>query len=186
MNRKPWVIIITVMTVCAVILGHVNVGAQSVQSTAQVVKATFLYNFAKFIKWPDKAFKSPNSPIVLCILGEDTLGDAFTVIKNKTAGGRRVLIHYFKDVSEIDICHILFISSSEKNNFSQILKYIKGIPYLTVSDTETFTQHGGMIYLFQQGNNIRFEINLKAAEEAHLKISSQLLKLARLFKADEQ
>ena len=185
MNKKLWVAI-TAMTVYAVMLIPVNIGAQPVRSTSQVVKTTFLYNFAKFIKWPDKAFKSPDSPIVLCILGEDTLGDALTVIKNKTASGRRLLIRYVRDVSEIDICHILFISSSEKDNFSQILKYIKGIPYLTVSDTETFTQHGGMIYLFQQGNNIRFEINLKAAEEAHLKISSQLLKLARLFKADEQ
>ncbi|MDM8554468.1 YfiR family protein [Desulfococcaceae bacterium HSG7] len=186
MNRKPWVIIITVVTVCTVILGHVNVGAQSVQSTAQIVKATFLYNFAKFINWPDKAFKSPDSPILLCILGENTLGEALTVIKNKAAGGRRLLIRYCSDVAETDGCHILFISPSEKENFSHILEEIKGTPCLTVSDTETFTQHGGMIYLFQQGNKIRFEINLEASKEARIKISSQLLKLARLFKTDEQ
>ncbi len=184
MNRKFWVVL-TVMTLCIVMTETVNLDAQPVRSTAQVVKATFLYNFAKFIDWPNNTFKNPDSPILLCILGENTLGEALTVIKNKTAGGRRLLIRYCRDVAETDGCHILFISPSEKENFSHILKDIKGVPCLTVSDTETFTQHGGLIYLFQKGNKIRFEINLEASRKARLKISSHLLKLARLFKADE-
>jgi len=85
---------------------------------------------------------------------------------------------------QIKKCHILFITSSEEANLAKILSSIKGLPSLTVSDMEGFVQRGGIVRLFTAGNKIRFEVNPQAAKRSFLKISSKLLKLAKIFEED--
>ncbi len=166
----------------AAIFMPLNAASQAAKSSEYIVKATFLYNFAKFVEWPADAFEGPDAPVILCILGEDIFGDALKTIENKVIRGRNLLIRQCQDTNETKGCHILFISPSEDEKLPKILSDMKGMPSLTVSDTEGFVQSGGIIRFFTMGNKIRFEINPEAAKLSHLKISSRLLKLARIFK----
>lgn len=50
---------------------------------------------------------------------------------------------------------------------------------LTIGESEAFAECGGMITQVVEGGRVRFDINLQAAADAHLKISSKLLELAR-------
>src|SRR2546421_6062282 len=43
-------------------------------SSEYLIKAGFIYNFAKFVEWPSAAFAQPDSPIVIGILGTDPFG----------------------------------------------------------------------------------------------------------------
>ncbi len=81
-------------------------------------------------------------------------------------------------ISEAGGCQILFISRSEQRRLSALLAALKGHNTLTVSDIDGFAHEGGMIQLLLQDNQVRFEINLRAAQAAELTISSNLLKLA--------
>lgn len=147
------------------------------------LKAAFLYNFAKFVDWPPKAFPSPGTPISLCVLGADPFGaDLERTIKNETVGGRPFVIRRFDTVQESGGCHILFISLSEKDRLGRVLAPLRNLPVLTVSEWSDFTQTGGIINFVVEDNKIRFQINLAAAEQAGLKISSQLLKLAKIVR----
>lgn len=147
-----------------------------------LVKAAFLYNFAKFVEWPADAFVDDHSPITLCILGQDPFGEALDSIKNKTIRGRELMIKQHANIENLESCHMLFISQSEKNNLSRIFEKINGWNVLTLGDMENFTQDGGIINLITRENKIRFEININAAQHSNLKISSQLLKLAIIVK----
>ena len=145
------------------------------------VKAAYLFNFAKFIEWPPKAFSAQNTPFTFCVLGADPFGaDLERTIKNETVGGREIAIRRLKRIQERDLCHVLFISSSEKDNLPQILGVLKNSSVVTVSEFDSFTQQGGMINLYVEDHRVRFEINLGPAENAGLRISSKLLKLAKL------
>ena len=77
--------------------------------------------------------------------------------------------------------HILFISASEKAWLPAMLSGLGEASVLTVSDMEHFTERGGMISLRLVGQKVRFDINLDATERAGLKLSSQLLRLARVI-----
>jgi len=147
-----------------------------------MVKATFLYNFAQFVEWPEDAFKSPDAPLNLCILGKDPFGEAITAIKDKFVRRRPLLIRYCKDTREVEGCHILFISKPKEGDGVCPLPELKKKPWLTVSDAKGFAADGGMIRLFRMGKKIRFEINPAAAKRSCLKISSRLLKLAKIVK----
>ncbi len=158
----------------------VSGAAPGVASEYQL-KAAFLYNFAKFIDWPPKAFPGANTPFTFCVLGADPFGaDLEQTIKNQNLGGREIVIQRLKRPPERDACHILFISRSEQESVAQILGALKTATVLTVSEFESFTKLGGMINLYIEENRIRFEINVAPAENAGLRISSKLLKLAKL------
>jgi hypothetical protein len=150
------------------------------------VKAIFLYNFAKFVEWPETAFKDNNSPIIIGVIGKDPFGEILDkAIYGEKIMGRELILKRFSKISEIESCHILFIAFSDREEVAQIIKHINGLSVLTIAELEGFPQLGGIINFVLKENKIGFEINIDAAERAHLKISSKLLKLAKIIREDK-
>lgn len=147
------------------------------------LKAAMLYNLTRFVEWPAAAYADAQAPTVLCILGRDPFGDSLTSIAtSQTGGGRPVQIRRIANNKEIKGCHVAYISSSERKNIAQILAGLKGASVLTVGEMAQFAARGGMIQFSLEEKQVRFEVNLEAASEADLKISSRLLVLARVVK----
>ncbi len=183
MVRK--VISLTVFTtIFVMVMSGLSRVANSQEADEYLVKAAFLYNFVKFIDWPSEAFKDNLSPIKLYILGKDPFGDALDTIKDKAVKGRKLTLKRIQGVDEVRGCHILFISPSERGNVQQIIQSVRNSPVLTISEMERFTQVGGMINFIIVENKVQFEINPEAAQQNRLKISSQLLKLARIVTSE--
>ena len=148
------------------------------------VKAAYLYNFAKFVYWPETAFKDEHSPIVIGILGNDPFGAVLEeTLAGKKVGGRKFEVKRFKWVQDLERCNILYISSSEKQDLEKILEKIKGWGVLTVSDTEGFAERGVILNLVKKLDKIRFKVNMDAAKDSRIKISSTLLQLTRIVTA---
>lgn len=148
--------------------------------TEYEVKAAFIYNFAKFIEWPDLPSISSDSVFVIGIIGEDPFGTVFeeTIGQNQVQG-KQIVIRRFKNLDELIPVHILFISQSEKSRTHRILNILLDVPVLTVGEFEGFLESEGIIYLFLEGNRVRFMVNRKAAEDKKLDISAKLLNLAK-------
>lgn len=175
-------------------------------ATEYQLKAAFLYNFMKFVEWPN-ILSNPQSgnsetkkePLLVCVLGENNLKDPLNSLSEKTIKDRPVKIEFidgfeaFKkkhgDASVEDYleqiqktiisCHLLFVGASEKERLAEILKLSEKKPILTVSDIGNFAGVGGVIEFVTENNKMRFDINVVSAEAKKLKISSQLLQLAR-------
>jgi len=175
-------ILLLAVTVLLVLNTQDNAYAKQTPSSETLIKAAFLYNFAKFVEWPVDAFADDQTPLTLGILGKDPFGDALETIRDKSVGGRRLEIKRSKTIQDLEKCHILFISGSEKNRVKMIFNGLKGSNTLTVGDMESFAQRGGIINFISVDKKIRFEINVDAAMQTGLKISSKLLKLARIIK----
>lgn len=154
--------------------------AQPQTATEYQVKAAFLYNFAKFVEWPQEALSNEQA-FVIGIVGEDPFG-AFLdeAVAGKTVRDKRIAVKRFSRMEEAAGAHILFISDSEAGNVARIVKQLNRVPVLTVSDLDRFAERGGMVQLETEQNRVRFAINVAAVERAGLKPSSQLLKLARI------
>ncbi len=143
------------------------------------IKAAYLYQFANYTAWPPAALGDKDAPFILGIYGENPFSDILNGFTNKFVHDRPIRIKKCSRLDEAKDCHLLFISSSEKNNLPAILPYLKTRSILTVADTPSFLDLGGIINLTTANNKVGFEINLAAAEEAKLKISSQVLGLAK-------
>jgi hypothetical protein len=155
----------------------------SAQVNEYQLKAAFLYNFGKFVEWPSSVFKAPADPFAVCVLGEDPFGRALgDVMYGKALFGRPVQIRRVPNVQQGSFCQILFISSSERKSFRSILTDLKASPVLTVGDTEGFAEAGGVANFTLDGEMLRIEINIEAARQKSLLISSKLLNLARIVR----
>jgi hypothetical protein len=147
------------------------------------LKAAMLYNLTRFVEWPPSAYPDPQAPIFLCILGKDPFGSSLTsLVLKQTVNGRLVLIRHPENDKAVRGCHVLYISSSERKTIVQIFSTLKGSSVLTVGEMSQFAAHGGMIQFSLEDQQVRFAINLDAASQAGLKISSRLLVLARIIK----
>lgn len=144
------------------------------------VKAAFLYNFAKFVEWPDEVSKN-TAPIILCVLGKNLFDGDIDIIQGKPVKGRILAVKHASSIQEVGNCQILFISSSEKNRITQILHELRDYSIFTIGDSEGFAQQGVIINFYIEQDKVRFEINVDAARQARIRISSRLLKLARII-----
>src|SRR5262245_21432839 len=142
------------------------------------MKAAFLYNFARFVQWPEA---DQNSPVRFCVYGKDPFGKLLDEsLRDKNMEGRPLEIQRLSGLKDIEECHVLFVGAS--SDISSVLRQIGNHPILTVSETPGFTQMGGIINFVLQDQKVRFEINPQTAAAAGLKISSQLLRLALISK----
>jgi uncharacterized protein DUF4154 len=159
-----------------------NAPAQS--SPEYQLKAVFLFNFAQFVEWPAGAFPEPDTPLGICILGEDPFGGYLDeTVRGETVGNHPLAVRRYRTVDEVRGCHILFVSRQEQGHLKEILDSLKGHSVLTVSDAERFASRGGMIRFVTDRNRIRLRINLEAARAANLTLSSKLLRPAQIVPA---
>lgn len=142
------------------------------------IKAAFIYNFAKFIEWPETKFTDAKAPLILGILGSGPIGAALESLENKTVRGRQLTIQQVAAPENLSQYHMLYICKSEKPELNRIIEHLGSQPILTISDIQDFVKTGGHINLVIRQNKIRFIINSVAAKKANLKISSRLLKLS--------
>ena len=157
-------------------------GARAEDTSEYYIKAAYLYNFAKFMTWPDDTFEGPDSPFILCIVGNSPFGEAIKTLDNKMIGKRKYVVQSCEDLGQVQKCHILYVSPSEQGHIQTILNKAAGISCLTVSDLEDFTQNGGMVRFFLKGKKIQFEINIDNVKRSKLNVSSRLLKIATIVK----
>jgi len=155
--------------------------------TEYEVKAAYIFNFSKFIKWPSASFDNQASPYVLGIYGNDPFGSIIKkIIGNRKSNGRNWVVKYYSRPDQIKQCHILFISDIKPSELRKVLDHTSKLPILTVGDEiNKFCQQGGEINFTPKNSGKRFEINNKEANRAGLSISSKLLMLSKIISTDE-
>lgn len=145
-----------------------------------LVKAAFVFNFAKFTEWPALP---PAAPFVTCVVGDDELAAALVAtIRGQQISGRAVEVLRPADPAAWPACHLLFVADAEARQAAGGLTTVKTRPVLTVSDSKDFARSRGIIELYLEQGRMRFAINTDAAERAGLHISSRLLGLARVIR----
>lgn len=150
------------------------------------VKAAFVYNFAKFIEWPQGSLRSPDHPFTVCVLQHNPFGQALeSTIRGKSIQGRPLAFRQITDVHQCAECQILFISSLEARRFRSLPEPLKQSGILTVGEAPGFASNGGVINFKIEDGHVRFEINIEAAERARLHISSKLLSLAQIVRPEK-
>ncbi len=155
-----------------------SANAQAAPPTEYEVKAAFIHNIAKYVEWPDAS--RSGGALKLCLLGQSPFGNALEALRGKVIGDKVWEIVPANQQTNLSHCQVLFIAASESDKLGQVLENIKGDAVLTVADSDGFAGQGVMVNFYLEQNRVRFEINRDAASRGGFRISSQLLKLARI------
>lgn len=150
-----------------------------------VVKAGFVFNFAKYVEWPAEAFDSPRAPIRVGVAGEDPFGGALErTLKDKTVNGRGFTIERYPEPSDVKRCHILFVAGGDPARAKLFLDAAKSPGVLTVGEEKDFARQGGVVTVLIEEGKPKLELNLDAARERNVTISAKLLKVAAVVRAE--
>jgi hypothetical protein len=162
-----------------VVLALIAGVARGEQTPEYQVKAEFVERFTRFIDWP--AGTDGHGAFLIGIIGDNPFnGYLQRMAADRRIKGRAVEIRHLTDPTQVDACQIVFICGSERDRLRKILNRTESKPILTISDSAGFAASGVLINFYMSGETVRFEMNESAIERSGLKVSSRLLKLARL------
>ncbi|HUB98076.1 MAG TPA: YfiR family protein [Stellaceae bacterium] len=154
--------------------------AAALEATEPAIKAAYLYKFGFFVEWPQAAFTADNSPINLCIVGNDPFGSLLDdMVNGQKIGARPVVVRRMSTIAAKSGCHIVYMSNDQNAQASAALASLRGSDVLTVTDrTADSGNNVGIINFVMKDNKVRFDIDDDAAASGGLTISSRLLNLA--------
>ena len=145
------------------------------------IKAAYLYNFTQFITWPEQTFTPRDQTLIIGVYGENPFnGFLENVVRGEKAKGRTIQVRYINSVEDLNACHVLYIGTYNRKEIKELLSECHNRNILTVSDSENFIKLGGMVRFVTVNNNVKFQINPIVVENAGLKISSKVLRLAEI------
>ena len=174
---------VSVGVVVATLFGCLLVVPRASAQSEDQIMAAFLFNFLRYVEWPKDAFDRNDMPVSICMLSSKEFGDVVSkTVSGKTVADRPVVVRWTADLPEAAGCHILFIGSEFDKSHEEAVAALSQMSVFTVADQEGFARAGGIANFFRADKRIRFEINPRAAKKAGLKISSRLLRLAKIVK----
>ena len=150
-------------------------------SSEHLLKAGYVYNFAKLVEWPASMAPS-GQPIVIGVLGNDDFATVLSqVVERKSRDDRTFVV---KRVKSGDLkacaCHILYIGGPHGEGTAEIIELQNSASVLTIAEASDFARRGGIVGLTLAGPKVRLVVNVDAAARASLVISSRLLALATI------
>ena len=142
------------------------------------VKAAYLLNFIRFTEWPES--NGIDKSVTLCTLGEDPFGEILEdTFKDRDVSGKKLKIQRYKSSAKAaEQCDVIFISEDGAVD-KGFMRSLSVLPVLTVSASNTVSIKASILKLVPEQDTIQFEINLKLAKKAGLKLSSRMIPLAR-------
>lgn len=138
--------------------------------------AVYIYQFIKYIKWPDA---NSSGDFVIGVLGDTpALEHLQKMADTKSAGNRDIVIRRFANVNDITKAHILFVPKNAVETVSEVLKKTNNSGTMLITEEEGFGLEGSNINFVERKGRLVFELNSAAMEREQLKVSSELAKLA--------
>lgn len=143
------------------------------------VYSMMVYNFIKYVQWPDHA---ESGEFVIGVVGN---ADLFTTLNTwyggKPRGGKTYVIKKFSSAAEVANCHVVFIDKSKSGEFDAVNNKVKGKGTLVITDKAGLGEKGSGINFKNVDNKLKFELNQRAMEASNLKVSGALSSMAILI-----
>lgn len=148
------------------------------QAFAQKEKyqSIFIYNFSKYVKWPDNM---NSGKFIIGVLGNSVIQNELKeMAASKQVNGMPIEVKQCSSVADIKGCHILYIASSESGKLDQVVTQTQSQSVLIVTDKPGLAKQGSAINFVEVEGKIKFELNQGNAESHGLKVSGSLSSLA--------
>lgn len=140
------------------------------------IKAVFIYNFTKYIEWP-QAYKE--GEFTIGIVGETPLySELIKMTETKKVANQTLEVKKFSSPNDVTKCHILYVSKDKSQSLTDIIKKVKNNSTLLVTEESGLADKGSGINFIIKDNRQKFELNKSNVEKYKLKVSSNLEALA--------
>lgn len=162
----------------AILASSPSIGAQTRRLREIEVKAAYLLNFGRFVRWP-RASLPPSAPFGVCVLGADPFGAVLdATLGGELIDGHPVVARRAASAADAAGCQIVYLATLPRRELAATVSDLAKWPMLTVSDQPQFVDAGGMVQFVTIDGRVRFELNATAAERGGLMFNSELARVA--------
>ena len=143
------------------------------------LKTAFLYNFILFTQWPAEWQAENTASLNVCTIGQDQFGPVLEQLQGRKIRDRRLMLKREISLDQVRECHLLYISANDAENLARIREQLRDSSVLTVSDLNPASSERTIINMIIENKRLVFDVDMVAAKQARLVMSSKLLRLAR-------
>ena len=153
--------------------------AYAQERSVEEVYSMMVYNFTKYVQWPDHA---GSGEFVIGVVGSTEIHKILSDwYGGKPRGSKTYVIKKFNSAAEVTDCHVVYIDKSKSNDFDAVNNKVKGKGTLVITDKNGLGEKGSSINFKMIDNKLKFELNQKAIEGSNLKVSGALTSMAILI-----
>lgn len=155
-------------------------GQTAVINREPAIKAAYIYQCLKYVRWPDSAFNSISEPLVIGTVGKSSVATMLThIVARKKHIGMRPLKHVtVSSVDEAGRCHLLYFDPSSK--LEGYADALRTRPVLLIGEASAFLEAGGVIAFIVSENKVRLHLSLNEARKRDLTIASPLARITTI------
>ena len=172
---------IVFILILALLMQAPTMASNTAGNTQDLIRAAMVYNFCKFVEWPHE---KTHENLVLGVISDGFEVPDFSSIDGKSVQAQQLEVRTVSSRKDLAECHLLFIAEGQNMPLQDAFAESRNESILTISEIDDFCTQGGIIQMVPRRGKMRFFINRKAADDAGLTLSSQLLKRARIVEGD--
>ena len=150
------------------------------EETNAKIKAIYIYNFTKYIEWPE-SYKQGNFVIGIIGTNNELINELNKMATVKTVGNQHLEIKSISPNSDIG-CHIIYLLSDNSTQLGEVVEKNKNKSTLIITDKAGLAAKGAGINFVIQENKQKIELNKSNIERYKLKVASSLVELAMQVK----
>jgi len=158
-----------------------SVSADTNSASEADLKAAYIYNFARYAEWKGK--KKNASTFVICVHRRSDLFKSLKKLESKKLKGIKIKVIAVGDGEGCLVpCHMVVLPKLSPSKLKAFVRKSTKENVLSVSDIDGYGEYGVMINLKKVSNKMTFEVNLNELSHSKIKLSSNLLRLAKIVK----
>jgi hypothetical protein len=162
-----------------ILIGSVLFGSYFANSQDYKFHSLFIYNFTKYVEWPES---KKSGDFVIGVLGKSDITESLKqMAESKTVGDQKISVNVINDLSAVNKCHILFLPQNESNKLDDVMAQAALGSVLVVTERPGLAKRGSAINFIIENGRWRFELNLAAFEKTNLKVAGELVKLGKVI-----
>ncbi len=146
------------------------------------LKAAYILNFARFVYWPEEAFRKSGQVINLCLYKNCPEEQSLKSLSNRTIQNKKISVKVIDSEEGLEDCHVVFFSNMNEEENKTVKSRLKNRMVLTVSDVPGFIETDGLIEFMNVDGKIKFKINISRSRDNGIKYKTQLLEVAEIVR----
>jgi hypothetical protein len=146
------------------------------------MKAAYIERITRFVEWP-KTLTVKDTTVFTIGIVEDN--DFLTVLKSslrdKTIKGKKVEIINIVKLINTEVCDICYISGISETELEKLVAEANRNGVFLMTEKKGFGDKGVHLNFYLEDNKLKFEINRSSIESGKFKVSSLLMKSAKVL-----
>jgi hypothetical protein len=152
--------------------------AQAVERTS--LEAAIVYNLLQFVEWPGEASLPAGAPLVVCLDAASPLLGELQSLEGRPVRRMKLAVRSVAAGEPAKSCSAFYVDAEgQRKGLVARRAAAAGAPVLVIGGSDVASAEGQTVHLAESGGRIVFDVDVKAAREAGLAVSSRLLRLAR-------